>query len=92
MNDLPQHINTPGKLAKCTLCKKLFYFQAQHRHHNTEIIEIGCACPHCQEWLHLGYLNEDLIKRQAEVNNNRRKRAFKRDYEKFQAEARAILK
>ncbi len=83
-----------GRLVKCRECKKVFYFQAQHKHFSaddTEIIEVGCTCPHCERWLHLGYLNQDLIGREAEIRNNRQKRAYKRDYEKWQAEVREAL-
>jgi hypothetical protein len=85
---------TPGKLSKCGECKKQFYFVSQHKHFSiddTEIIEIGCNCPHCLKWLHLGYFNPDLIDRQAKIRNNRQRRAFKRDYEKWQIEAREAL-
>lgn len=85
---------TPGRPAKCGKCKKLFYFVSQHKHFpidDTEIIEVGCNCPHCNEWLHLEYLNQDLISRQAEIKNHRQRRAFKRDYHKWQVEARRAL-
>jgi hypothetical protein len=94
MNAMPSHFNTPGKPAKCGKCKRVFYFQPQHKHlsaDDTEIIELGCTCPHCERWLHLGYLNEDLLKRQDELRNNRQKRAFKRDYEKWQVWVREAL-
>lgn len=93
-SELLQHIETPGRLSKCGECKKLFYFRAQHKHFSvddTEIIEVGCTCPHCKRWLHLGYLNQDLIDRQEEIKNNRQRRAFKRDYEKWQMKAREML-
>ena len=102
MNSENQSIinETPGMLSKCGECKKQFYFVSQHKHIDytdddgdkwIEIIEIGCDCPHCRKWLHLGYFNDALLKRQAEIRNRRQERAFKRDYEKWQVEAREAL-
>lgn len=59
--------------------------KAQHRH-SDELVELGYDCPRCGDWHHLGWLNEELIERQRTLKNNRQKRAFRRDFKKFQEE------
>lgn len=91
------------KLIKCKDCHRAFYFQSQHIHlqcepfqskdgnEYIEIIELGVTCQHCQKWQHVAYVNEELLERQKNLTNNRQRRAFGRDFDRWQVEVRGVL-
>lgn len=73
-------------LLKCNLCNGNFMSsEIVHTHrHSGELVELGYDCPRCDGWHHLGWLNSELMERQKILKNNRQKRAFRRDFKKFQ--------
>lgn len=85
---------------ECNACHKLFYLQkAERRIYSSndgdaevEIIEVGFTCPHCQQFFRSYYSNSDLDERVKQgIKNNRQRRAFRRDFDKWQEQVKEML-
>ena len=86
----------------CDNCRKVFYLanamaerEIDYTDNNGDtwiiIIEVGLTCPHCESYFHSYYTNQALKDRIKGLTNNRRRRAFQRDFDAWQVEARRML-
>lgn len=79
----------------CNKCGKEFDFLPKQRQRNKNITEIGLECPHCEEWFHSYFLTPVLIRMQATLKRNRKRRnirAYAKEFEKVQSELRKRYK
>lgn len=77
----------------CDNCHKVFYLAnaMAEKEIDDNIIEVGLTCPHCESYFHSYYTNQALKDRIKGLTNNRRRRAFQRDFDKWQVEVREML-